>query len=339
MRQSFFILVLISIIAFKSSAQKRDTVFYYMTNYGKVVNTADSADFVRVIIAPDKEDKAGLFTVADVFRNGNKRMSAQSHSSSYIVKLEGSCIRYYPSGGRESIINYENGSVSGQAIKYYPNGQLYTVTQTKDKQTTLIECHDTTGRVLAENGEGTWLDVIADHTTIYQRGTIVKGMRQGKWVKLIDGKELPFEYHNGKAVIITNSEHTSEIISKPDLPAAVQDGGDTFLAYIAKNTRYPGIAREKSITGVVWVSFVVEKNGVLNDIKVDPGASQSLDEEAMRVVKECPLTWIPAFDNGKPVRTVGKVPVCFMLMGLPEFPVPAGSVIVAAGGISRLRVR
>lgn len=339
MQRSFFILILVSLTALKSSAQKRDTIFYFMTNNNSVVRSADSADFIRIVIPPEQEDKTGLFAVTDIYRNGKRKMSGKSHSSSYILKLEGACISYYPTGGRERIANYENGALSGQAITYYPNGQLYTITKTVNKQALLVECHDTTGRVMAENGEGIWLDVVADHKTVYQKGTIAKGIRQRNWVKLIDGKELPFEYKDGKPVITANWEHTGEIIPKPDVPAAVQDGRDAFLAYIAQNTRYPGIAREGSITGVVWVNFVVEKDGVLNDVKADPSASPSLDQESVRVVKQCPLSWIPAFSNSKPVRSVVKVPVCFMLTGLPEVPVPPGGVVVSAGAVSTVRVR
>jgi len=335
MKKTIFILLMLPLFACQSKAQKRDTVFYYMKIHGGIVKTADSAEFVRVVVSPEKEDKSGLFTVTDVYRNGKKKTSGKSLTPTPFPRWDGPVISYYPNGHRESITNYENGFLSGQSIKYYPNGQLYTITKTESRQLALVECHDTTGKVSAENGNGTWLDFNNDYTILYQQGPIVNGVRQGNWVKFIDGKEFPFEYRDGKVVVTVNYNLTGEIVPQPDTPPSIPDNKDAFLQFVSNSTRYPGIARENSLTGVVWVTFVVEKDGSLSDVKVSKSASKSMDDEVVRVVRASPVRWMPAFLNGKAVRSLYNFAVCFYLTGTPPIQPPPGSVIITANGVGR----
>ena len=67
-----------------------------------------------------------------------------------------------------------------------------------------------------------------------------------------------------------------------------------IMKYIAKNTKYPPIAKENNITGRVFVSFVVDKTGKVIQVKVLRGADKYLDAEAVRVVQS-----MPKFKPGK----------------------------------------
>jgi protein TonB len=84
--------------------------------------------------------------------------------------------------------------------------------------------------------------------------------------------------------------------------------------YLQKNMKYPPIARENNITGRVIVSFVVEKNGDLTDIKVLRGIGGGCDEEAVRVLKSAPA-WKPGVQNGRNVRVAYTMPIFFQLAG------------------------
>ncbi len=64
--------------------------------------------------------------------------------------------------------------------------------------------------------------------------------------------------------------------------------------------------------GKVFVSFVVEKDGSIQNVKVEKGVSSILDEEAMRVVRNMPK-WTPAMKDGKEVRTSLTLPIVFHL--------------------------
>lgn len=90
-------------------------------------------------------------------------------------------------------------------------------------------------------------------------------------------------------------------------------GGDkALLKFINDNLKYPTIAAENGSQGVVYVSFVVSKSGVVQNVGILQGRERSLDEEAMRVVKLMPA-WIPGKQNGNNVAVIYKLPVRFKL--------------------------
>lgn len=83
-------------------------------------------------------------------------------------------------------------------------------------------------------------------------------------------------------------------------------------AWIAKNVKYPVIARENGIQGKVYVQFVIEKNGGISDVRIVRGVDTSLDKEAARVVGIMPK-WTPGKQRGKPVRVSYTLPINFQL--------------------------
>lgn len=88
-------------------------------------------------------------------------------------------------------------------------------------------------------------------------------------------------------------------------------GGNMKLpAFIKENLKYPEDA--DGAHGRVMVSFAVEEDGSISDIKVVRGIHPSLDAEAVRVVKLMPK-WQPAERGGKPVRSRFNFPVYFKL--------------------------
>lgn len=89
-------------------------------------------------------------------------------------------------------------------------------------------------------------------------------------------------------------------------------GEGKLMEYVAKNIKYPQIARETGIQGRVFVGFVVEPDGSVSNVKVLRGIGGGCDEEAMRVVKSMPK-WKPGKQRGKAVRVSYMLPVNFKL--------------------------
>ena len=89
-------------------------------------------------------------------------------------------------------------------------------------------------------------------------------------------------------------------------------GPNALFEYLSKNIKYPVVAEENGIQGRVIVTFVVERDGSITDVKVVKSVDPSLDKEAQRVVKSMPK-WIPGKQNGSPVRVKYTVPVTFKL--------------------------
>lgn len=80
-----------------------------------------------------------------------------------------------------------------------------------------------------------------------------------------------------------------------------EPGYDTE-AYLYQNIKYPKDALNKEEQGSVLLSFFVEKDGSITDIKVIRGVSPSIDKEAIRVVSNMPKWKKPGLRNGEPVR-------------------------------------
>ena len=89
-------------------------------------------------------------------------------------------------------------------------------------------------------------------------------------------------------------------------------GNAALMKYLSDNVKYPVVAQENGVQGRVVVSFVVEKDGHITDVKVVRSVDPSLDKEAARVVKSMP-SWIPGKQNGSAVRVKYNVPVSFRL--------------------------
>ncbi len=90
-------------------------------------------------------------------------------------------------------------------------------------------------------------------------------------------------------------------------------GTSAMFSYLSSNIKYPLVAQENHITGRVIVTFVVECDGKIGDIRVVKSVDPSLDKEAMRVVGAMPK-WIPGkLESGEVVRVKYTIPITFSL--------------------------
>ncbi|WP_320018406.1 M56 family metallopeptidase [Labilibaculum manganireducens] len=109
------------------------------------------------------------------------------------------------------------------------------------------------------------------------------------------------EKYNGEDVYVT-------VEKMPQYP-----GGSLALQkYIAESVRYPKDAREKGISGRVFVTFVVNKEGDVIQAHVVRGVDPSLDAEALRVMNSIPK-WTPGYEKGEAVNVSYTVPINFSL--------------------------
>ncbi|MBR5957526.1 MAG: energy transducer TonB [Salinivirgaceae bacterium] len=90
-------------------------------------------------------------------------------------------------------------------------------------------------------------------------------------------------------------------------------GGDVALRkYLAQNVIYPEIAKENGLSGKVFVQFVVNQKGEVDNVKIARSVDPILDKEAIRVVKSLPK-FKPGLQRGKPVKVSYTVPINFQL--------------------------
>lgn len=131
---------------------------------------------------------------------------------------------------------------------------------------------------------------------------------------------------NGKKVYVVKSDGEATIASsleadvKPELPVLAPDsmpefpgGMSAMMTYLMDNVKYPADAKKDKKEGRVACSFVITKEGKVTDAHVvKSSGTESLDNEALRVVKNMP-DWKPGKENGEPVNVHYTIPVVFKL--------------------------
>lgn len=110
----------------------------------------------------------------------------------------------------------------------------------------------------------------------------------------------------------SNNNSEAEIFTIVEQMPSFPGGEQKLLEYVAKNTKYPQIAQDNGIQGRVFVSFVVETDGSISNVKVTRSLGGGCDEEAVRVIESMPK-WEPGKQRGQVVRVSYQIPVNFKL--------------------------
>lgn len=121
------------------------------------------------------------------------------------------------------------------------------------------------------------------------------------------------------AVIPKSTENVKKRTGKDDVFVRSEiaplylGGEEAMIKYLQKNLKYPVISKENGVKGTVYVQFVVEKDGKVDDVVVLKGVDNLLNAEAKRVVAAMPK-WAPGVQSGKAVAVQYVLPVKFDLV-------------------------
>ena len=107
-------------------------------------------------------------------------------------------------------------------------------------------------------------------------------------------------------------EEESKVFDVVEQMPSFPGGPSALMEYLHDHVKYPVVAQENGVQGRVVVSFIVEKDGSITDVRVVRSVDPSLDREAARVVSSMPR-WTPGKQNGSAVRVKYNVPVMFKL--------------------------
>lgn len=112
-----------------------------------------------------------------------------------------------------------------------------------------------------------------------------------------------------KTIVSQKNQKVFEIVEQmPEYPGGMM----AMMEFLQKNMKYPADAEKQKVQGKVMVSFIVETNGSISDVKVMKNVFPSLDAEAIRVVKAMPR-WTPGKQKGKVVRVHFSLPITYRL--------------------------
>jgi TonB family protein len=320
MIKHLFLFILCSFVFCAALAQKKDTTVYYLQRSGKVVSIKDSADFLLMISPPDTSVGKRLFVVKEYTVGGRLIMNGYALNKDIKLKYQGDKIFYYPNGKKMKVEHNNDGKIDFEN-EYYANGMFYN---TKKFETNtepgkphgpyLLTCNDSLGNVLTANGNGEWIEYNIYSCKTIGRGAIVDGSRNGLWSFTPSYTiNLLTEYKNDRAVKCTNiNEQGVETEVNTTQVPEFAGGIEGFNQYIKNNLTYPVEARKNNKQGRVIISFIIECDGSVTNVRVERGIDSSLDEEAERVIKASPK-WKEGVQNGMPVRCAYTVPITFIL--------------------------
>ena len=107
-------------------------------------------------------------------------------------------------------------------------------------------------------------------------------------------------------------EIEEEIFTVVETQPQFPGGDDSLYSFIYSNLRYPQEAIDNGIEGNVYITFVIEKDGSITNIKILRDIGYGCGAEAVRVLKMMPK-WIPGKQRGKPVKVQFNIPIKFEL--------------------------
>lgn len=108
------------------------------------------------------------------------------------------------------------------------------------------------------------------------------------------------------------AQQEEEVFHVVETPPEYPGGEKALMKFLKDNIVYPEIAKNYVIQGVVYVNFIIEKDGSVSNVKILRGIHSDYDAEVLRVISLMP-NWSPAMHRGRPVRAYFYLPVRFSL--------------------------
>ncbi len=218
------------------------------------------------------------------------------------------------------------------STSWYQNGQVRQIRAISKPNpgfpgapTHVLSVWDSTGRQLVKEGFGRafYFGQVKSHadttkyTTYTEEGNYENGFKQGIWQgRFADGSySFEEEYDrgmskSGKALAADGSvQYYTVVEQQPEFKGGMQALGQ----FLSQNLRYPVDAQQAKVQGRVFISFVIDKDGEVDNVQVLKGIGFGADEEAVRVVKATSGLWKAGTQRGEKVRVKYNLPINFTL--------------------------
>ncbi|NVO10801.1 MAG: TonB family protein [Bacteroidales bacterium] len=152
--------------------------------------------------------------------------------------------------------------------------------------------------------------------TIDSKGSFLKNKYEGiwNWYHPNGQKSSQELYNKGKRVKVEYWDINGMKVDSAEGEYLARFNGNAqeFRKYVNEHLEYPPSAANLGTEGKVFVSFVVEKDGSLSNIKAIKNADYELIKEALRVVRSSPK-WEPGKQHNRFVRVSYIFPITFVL--------------------------
>lgn len=272
------------------------------------IGTAENYKYIRIIKdynIPNKEP----YQIRDYYKSGGIAMKGATAKRMEISKT-GAFLYFYENGKRKSIINYENDKPYGGYFGFYESGKKKVEGEWIDNKETVIPniniktYWDEKGVQIVKDGNGFFDEIYG-----LGKGKILNNFKDSIWVG--ENKNFKFTYTekynkgqliSGVSIDSNNEEHKYTVSEVRPVP---KKGMDDFYKHIGRTFRAPNV---EGLKGKIYVTFVVEKDGSINNIKVLRDIGYGSGAEAIRAVSSY-KGWVPGEQRGIKVRCTFSMPI------------------------------
>ncbi len=102
---------------------------------------------------------------------------------------------------------------------------------------------------------------------------------------------------------------SKRILSQTPTPPG---GWVEFMKWLTKTLQYPADAKQKQVQGTVNITFIINVDGTVDDVRVKSGKIPVLNAEALRVLRTMGR-WKPGIEKNRPCRSLVEIPIVFQL--------------------------
>jgi antitoxin component YwqK of YwqJK toxin-antitoxin module len=289
-------------------AQDDKNKVFYLDSLHKVTNEKNY-DYTRVV--EDYTAKKNLYTVSEYYKSGKIRMNATSKNKNNL-QLEGLRIDYYENGNKKQESNYVDNKLTGKQFSWYENNvkksekEIIQDTKNKTSETKTLQFWNSEGKQTVLDGNG---QIEETEGEFYEKGEVKDGEKQGVWKGKSIKRNYTFteKYKNGKLIsgISTDTSNNNypykELMEKPE----PRKGFTDFYQHIGKNFKTPDVP---GLHGKIHVTFVVDKDGSLTDVRVLKDLGYNTKDEAIKAVSSYGK-WTPGKMRGVPTRVLYSLPI------------------------------
>lgn len=298
---------------------------WFLKNDRRLVNNKDSADYIRIISAPDSGDV--LYNITELYTDNKKKLVGKSLSDKGFVP-QGKILTYYSNGKIQNIIEFSNGKISGDFYEYFPNGILYThryfttPTEYADRNNlkfinnyNLLICNDVDGTALANEGFGLYKVYTERFDGLLEAGLVKNGKRQGDWNGVDTALNVSYteKYEDGLFISGMSFDNLGikHTYATQDLVQPSYTGGyEAFIKYLQQNLLSTAKSKNNKTNGRVFVEFTVDLSGRIDSVRTLRSPNEYLSAAAERVIFDAP-GWKPASERGVYRKVKLTVPIDF----------------------------
>lgn len=130
--------------------------------------------------------------------------------------------------------------------------------------------------------------------------------------ELLEEEEVPDDILEEKTESVLIDEMEDDVVNPKDLDA-FPVFPENLQIWLTQHIKYPEAAEKDKVEGKVFLSFIINADGSVSNVKVVKPVDPRLDREAVRVVGMMPK-WQPGQIKGKPCKTMVHLPVLFILV-------------------------